>query len=221
MAVTVAPVYDDNAYLGEDPQLERLYDNVQAMVPGVLLPVVKMAAWNTIEEFYIRSTWRREWVEWCLPPGVNEVDFNPYDGDWLVAWVLDFGSSNHGMDRGFFSYGSIVRMMVKPPARLIAVDCSPNAERRGWALLALKPVNFNTEFDPLLFQQWFETILDGILYRLMVQPAKPYSNAQMAQFHAKMWKAGCNRARVVATKDYTNGPGRWAFPYFSAGRAKN
>jgi hypothetical protein len=209
MAVTV-PVYDDNNYLGDDPQLARLYDNVQAMVPGVLLPVVKMALWNSIEEFYVRSTWRREWVDWCLPPHATEVDFDPYDGSWLVAWVLDY-------------YGcGTVRMMVKPPARLIDFTCpTADTERKGWALLALKPTSFDIEFDPQLFQQWFETILDGALYRLFMQPAKPYSNAQMAQFHGKMYKAGCQRARVVATKGYTNGPGRWAFPYFAQGRAKN
>lgn len=210
MVQTAAPVYDDNAYLGDDPGLTRLFDNVQAVCAGALLPVIKMAAWNTIEEFYVRSTWRREWVSWCMPPCVGEVDFNPYDGDWLVCWVLDY----HG--------DGTPKTMVKPPAKLLDISCPlPEAERTGWALLALKPTSFDTEFDPLLFQQWFETILDGTLYRLFMQPAKPYSNATMAQFHGKMWKAGCQRARVVATKAYTNGPGRWSFPYFAHGRAKN
>lgn len=207
MAQTSTLVYDDNSYLGDDPGITRLLDNVQGIVPAVLLPIARMAAWNTIEEFYTRSTWRREWVTWCMPPQATEVDFNPYDGDWLVAWLLDYDGLTFGM--------------VKPPAKLIDLQCSPPGERTGRALLALKPSSFDSEFDPLLFQQWFETILDGTLYRLYLQPAKPYSNPQMAQYHGKMYRAGCQRARSVAQLNYTDGPGRWSFPFFANGRRKN
>jgi hypothetical protein len=206
--MTQTSVYDDSAYLGDDPGLTRLLDNVQGMVPAVLLPVVKLVAWNTIEEFYIRSTWRRELVTWCIPEGADQVDFNPFDGDWLVAWVLDV--------RGLTHY------RVRPPAVLQDMDCpAQGGERRGWALLALKPSSFDAEFDSLLYQNWFETILDGCLYRLYAQPAKPYSNPQLAQYHARMFRAGCQRARAVAMQDYTDGPGRWRFPMYANGRRKN
>jgi hypothetical protein len=202
------PVYDEQNYLGENPGLARLYDNIQATVPGVLLPIVKIVVWNAIEEFYWRSTWRREWLNWTMPPGVLCVDFNPFDGNWVVCWVLDiYGLSDY---------------MVRPPAEIIDTRSPPiDGTREGKALVALKPVSLDADFDPLLFMNWFETILDGALYRLYLQPAKPYSSPQLAGAHAKQFRVGCQRARAVAQMQYTNGPGRWGFPYFASGRRKS
>jgi hypothetical protein len=208
MALTTTPVYDDMNYLGDDPELARLYDNVQAIVPAVLLPVVKMVVWNTIEDFYIRSTWRREWLNWCLPDKVTCVDFNPFGGDWLVCWILDI------CGRGQY--------VVRPPSTLVDVQTPPVAgQREGQVLVALKPVSIDTEFDPLLFQTWFETILDGVLHRLYLQPGKPYSSAQLSQAHGRRYRSGVQEARAVAQKQYTNGPGRWSFPYFATGVRKS
>lgn len=209
MAQTVAPVADDSEYLGEDPGIARLLDNIQAMVPAVLLPVARMAAWNAIEDFYLRSTWRREMVYWCLPPTVGQIDFNPFDGDWSVCWILYFDGLTYGR--------------VKPPSLLMDTQCPlpTGEERKGAALLALKPVSFASEFDPLLFSTWFETILDGVLSRLYLQPAKPYSNAQLAMQHGRLYRAGCQRAHAIAQMGYTDGPGRWRFPLFANGRRKN
>lgn len=195
--------YDDGYYLGEDPGLSRLFDNVQGTVPGVLLPAVKMAAWNSIEEFYWRSTWRREYLDWCMPPGITCIDFNPYDADWLVAWVLDI-------------YG-VSGFIIRPPSTVVDIQMpnTTNGTRQGRALVALKPVSLDAEFDPQLFNIWFETILDGTLYRLYLQPAKPYSSPQLASAHAKQYRVGCQRARAIAQKQYTNGPGRWSYPYFA------
>lgn len=208
MAQTTAPIYDDQAYIGPDPALERLYDNVQAQAAGVLLPVVKMVSWNTIEDFYIRSTFRRELVSWCMPSCVTQIDFNPFDGDWLVAWILDFQGLTCGR--------------IKRPALLLDMECPPqDGDRRGWALLSLKPVSLDTEFDVDLLSTWFETIVDGVLGRLYMQPAKPYSSQQLGLTHMKLYRAGVQRARAEAQLGYTSGPGRWMFPQFATGRAKN
>lgn len=208
MAQTTTPVYDDDNYLGSDPQIDRLFDNVQGIVPAVLLPAVKMAAWNTIEDFYWRSTWRREWLNWTMPGNVICIDFNPFDGNWVVCWILEVYGLSH--------------YVVRPPATLIDAQRPPvSGEREGHVLVALKPVSFDVEFDPLLLSTWFETILDGVLHRLYLQPAKPYSSPQLAQAHGQRYRSGVQRARVVAGKDYTNGPGHWAFPYFANGRRKS
>lgn len=208
MAQTTTPVYDDAAYLAEDPELERLYDNVQSTVPAVLLPVVKMVAWNTIEDFYWRSTWRREWLDWSMPDKVVCIDFNPFDENWVVCWILEVCGLSH--------------YVVRPPALLVDAQRPPvTGERKGQVLVALKPVSLDTEFDPYLFSVWFETIFDGVLHRLYTQPAKPYSSPPLAQFHGQRYRSGVQRARIVAGKEYTNGPGRWGYPYFAQGRRKS
>jgi len=207
--MTTTPTDDLSSFLGSNPGLERLYDNVQTMVPVVGLSMVKQASWNTIEDFYLRSTARREEVFWEMAIGVSQVDFNPFDATWLVAWILDVSGLH---------YPKIVM-----PGLLFDTQ-QPSYDRKGRALLALKPVSFTTNLPPELFDQWFETILDGTLFRLYGSPAKPYSSPQLAAFHGGKYRGGVGRARAIADKQYTNGSGRWNFPRmqgFAMGRRKN
>lgn len=206
---TTTPSSDLSSFLGSDLGLNRLYDNVQAVVPAVGLSLIKMMGWNTIEEFYLRSTARRENVYWQMAVGVSEVDFNPFDATWLVAWILDVSGLHCPK--------------IEMPGLLIDLQ-PPSSPRSGQALLALKPVNFTTNLPQELFTQWFETILDGTLYRLYATPAKPYSSPQLAQYHGGRYRGGIARARAIAQKQYSNGGGRWQFPRmqgFAAGRRKN
>jgi hypothetical protein len=75
----------------------RLFDNVQAAIPGVTTDIVSLAVWNTIEDFYIRSTYRREHMFWTLAPGVSTLQLDPYtvDPTWRVCRFLGFTGLNN------------------------------------------------------------------------------------------------------------------------------
>lgn len=205
--MTTTPSSDLSTFLGPSPGLTRLYDNVQAVLPDVTLELIKMQAWNTIEEFYLRSTVRREIVYWNLAPNVQTLDFNPFDSDWQVAWVL--------------SLDGLTNYRIAPPAQIVDLTALPTSTRNGSALLALKPASYSANLPDEIFQQWFETLLDGTLWRLYRTPMKPYSSPQLAAFHASLYLSGVSRARAVASAGFTNGGGRWAYPYFARGRRKN
>lgn len=206
---TTMPTYSENGFLGSDPSVNRLYDNVQAMVPMIGLPIIKMMAWNTVEEFYMRSTARREQVHWQMAIGVQSIDFNPFDETWLVAWVL--------------AVSGLHRYRVIMPGKLVDLQYPANP-RHGEVLLALKPVDFSTNLPDELFQNWFEGILDGTLFRISAVPNKPYTNPQMASYHGARFRAAIGRARAIAQHDFTDSGGRWSFPQaqgFAMGRRKN
>lgn len=185
--------------------LDRLYQNVSAELDAPHTQV-QLAAWNTIEDFYIRSTWRREMLYWQMQGNVAQVDFNPFDGDWLVAWILNFS----GLTRGKVELPGLLKDLTSP---------TPTTLRNGQVLVALKPATLTSEFDASLWQQWFDTILSGTLHRLYRQPNKTYSNPQMALFHGKEFASGLARARAIASKSYTNTVSP-TFPYFARGRAR-
>lgn len=208
MAATTTPTSDLSTALGANPGLERLYDNVQAVVPAVGLAAIKLAAWNTIEDFYLSSTVQRQEVYWQMPAESNVLDFNPFDSVWLVAWILSFNGLHNAR--------------IEPPSTLRDLTYPiPDTVRTGKALLALRPIDFDVPFPPELWVQWFDTILSGTLFRLYSQPAKPYSSPQLADFHGKTYRVGIRRARSVADRGFTDGGGRWCFPYFARGRRRN
>lgn len=207
MSGTLIPTSDQQTSIGASPDVERLYDNVQALMPAITVPIIKIAAWNAIEEFALRSTYFRDTVSWNMAIGVRDVDFNPYSADMQACWVL----GQHGL----------VQWLVHPPARLVDRQ-EPTATRSGWALLALKPTSFDTDLPQEMWSSWFETLLDGTMFRLYGMPAKPWSSPPNAQYHGGRFRMGINRARDIAERQHSNqqSPFR-SYPYFAHGRRKN
>ena len=79
------PCDEPRPYDPGNSDLDRFLDNIQVTMPGVTTDMTTLVAWNTIEDFYQRSTLRREHVFWALPPGITQLDFDPYDKDWRVC----------------------------------------------------------------------------------------------------------------------------------------
>lgn len=218
---TVTPTYDLTIATGPSPDLQRLYDNVQAIVPAVALPLITLQTWNAIEEFYLRSTVERAEVIWTMGPGVNTVDFNPFNADWLVAWILDLGPAYGVPNLPSSTSVSGYDLRIDPPSVLRDIHNPISTQTRtGKALLALKPVSLDIEFPPMLWMQWFDVILDGVLARLYGMPSKPFSSPQLATYHGPRFRDGIRRARDIAQRGFTDGGGRWCFPYFSRGHRK-
>jgi hypothetical protein len=192
------------------PDVDRLYDNVQTMLPAVTLPVIEMELWNTVQEFCIRSTYFRSKTYWFMAPGISTVDFNPFDVNTLVTWVLYVNGLTH--------------WEINPPAQLVDFN-TPTAIREGFAILSLRPRSFDEvklNALPELLTTWFETMLDGTLGRLYAMPAKPWSAPPLAQYHGTRFRQGINRARDIAERLHSHQQSpRRAFPYFAHGRRKN
>jgi hypothetical protein len=199
------PCDEQPEFLSVASDIDRLLDNIQGVMPGLTTDMTTLVAWNTIEDFYQRSTLRREHVYWRLPPGVVTLDFDPYDSNWRVCRFIAF----IGLSSAKFTPPGRVRDLAYPV---------PEDERDGQAILALKPSSIRTELPYDIWTQWFETLLAGALYRLYLQPGKPYSDPQAARLYAAIYRAGVASARAQAQAHNLTGGSSWRYPYFAQGR---
>jgi len=193
------------AFLSDKPDVERLYDNIQVMIPGLTTDMTTLVIWNTIEDFFQRSTIRREHVYWHMAPGVVRLQFDPYDKDWRVFRFLGYQGPNN--------------VKLTPPGELLDLTHpTPDNDRNGEVILGLKPRNLQVQLPYNIWTLWFETLLAGACYRLYMQPAKPYTDVNMARLQASMYRAGIASARaLVQSGNVTDGAPSWRFPYFAAG----
>jgi hypothetical protein len=181
--------------------LDRIYDTIEASLPGVLHPIVQMTLWASIEEFCIKSTYWRQWVNWQMAAGVTRVDLNPIDTNTRAHWVLEACG--------------LSCWRLSPPAILVDTGVADKA-RSGTALAVCKPTKLAAALPSFLVDDWSEALQAGVLYRLYSQPAKPYSNPQMALFYGKQFRYEVNRAReAVRHLVHCRPP---PFPYFASGR---
>ncbi len=186
--------------------LDRIYDAIEAVMPGVLHPVVQLVVWDALEEFCSRSTYWRELLNWEMAIGETQLDLNPVDTNIRVHWVLNV-----------CGLGSCFR--IKPTSILVdtssGVHTPGDTVRSGTAWVVCKPSRLSAEM-PAWVDDWSEGLRDGALYRLYMQPAKPYSSLPMAQFHGKRFRTQIQLARVEAKKLCEGDAPR--FPYFARGR---
>lgn len=195
------------AWLSDIGDWESLLDNVQMQLPGATTDAVILAAWNTVYDFFISSTLRREHVYWCMEPGVVVINFDPWDKEWRVFRFLAF----RGLSRPKF----------ETPGRLRDLQCPADAVRNGEVLLALRPKDINTKLDDEFWGLWFDPIVAGTLGRLYLQPGKPYSDAQMARIQLGMYRAGVAQARAHVQSGFVTDGTLWRFPYFAIGHSKS
>lgn len=202
MSQTVTPVDSLVTFTGEQPGATRIYDNAQVRCSGVSLSAIKMELWNTIEDFALRSTAWRLTLNWTMGIGTSSIGFNPIDENTLVCNVM--------------AVTGLTDYIVEPPALLVDRR-APTAVRIGRAIVATKPSSFAADMPNDLFSNRFEPMLDGTLYRLYSQPAKPWTSAKSAEYHGRRYSSAINAAQAAVSGAHSN-QGGWRYPYFAAGR---
>ena len=182
----------------------RLLDNLQMQVPGLTSDMAALVAWNTIEDFYIRSTYRREHVYWQLNPGEVQLQFDPYDQNWRVCRFMDFC----GLQKPKF---------IPPGTVLDLTSPTPDVVRNGEILLALRPKDINVELPADVWTTYWETLLAGAMYRLFYQPGKPYSDMNAGQLCGRAYRSGIASARADIQARHLRDSQAWSYPYFATG----
>jgi hypothetical protein len=84
--------------------------------------------------------------------------------------------------------------------------------------VALRPKMSVGQVPKIAVTDFYDPIMNGALYRLLSQPAKPYSNPQLAAYFENKFRRQIAQAAGKAKKGFANAPS-WRFPYF--GSAKN
>lgn len=78
--------------------------------------------------------------------------------------------------------------------------------------VAYKPTRNSTQCDELLFQDYAEGIAHGAKARLMMSPAKPYTNPQLAAAEMQLFQQAINVARQRANRGYVRSDLQVEFP---------
>jgi hypothetical protein len=76
--------------------------------------------------------------------------------------------------------------------------------------VALRPSPDATGIDDSIFNEFRDVIVHGALSKLMFSPKKPYSNAQLATYHAQQFMIKTAAAGTRTARNYTRMPLRTA-----------
>lgn len=91
-------------------------------------------------------------------------------------------------------------------ATSLTLVSTPDIDGTLTLTVALKPSPTATGVDDSIFNEYREAIIHGALWRLMLSPKKPYTNAQLATYHQQQFTILTGQAGMRQARNYTRAP---------------
>lgn len=186
--------------------INRIMDNLRIRLPGAIDSAIQTELFNTLNEFFQGSNAWQEEIELSITPGTTRYDLAPSTNARVIRLVSIRDSNEFP-----------VRAAIDIKTDELELFETPTQTTSYFAIVTLTVKDpTNTEGYPV-FPAWIvgvyqPTIIDGVLARMMSQPAKPYSNTQLAIYHERRFTSAIAIARAEAQRRYLYGGQVWKFP---------
>lgn len=202
--------------------LDGIIEEARAHLPGARDEVMRMELRRALDEFFKTTQTWTEAITFKAKPGKLVYELSPSCPAQIVRLVTVLNPDQ--IKVGYFS-------MLNIPQLVLA--CDPGQEQKYTATVVLslwmtgacgncgKPVNScscgcNTWNVPgWIVERWNEVIFNGLLWRMMMQPGKPYTNTELGVFHGQRWRGGCADARGATLQHNVYDAQNWRFPAFA------
>ena len=199
--------------------LDRFMNDVRMRLPGALDDAIKWELFYAMDEFCKETNAWQERIILPVQPKVYEYEIEPEENRARIIRLLSV-TSGTGLDESFV-YGATL-----PEPELLVLHRDPGEVPEGTehnynvlvALTVIDPVDANDslpDFPDWFFIHYKQEITDGVLSRMMSQPAKPYYSREGFMYHGRRFRNGMSRARVAVSHQNVYGAQRWRFPRFA------
>jgi hypothetical protein len=199
--------------------LESFLPEILPDVPGCPSDMAIRALRNTVIEFCEKSFIHQETLDpFTAIENVTDYDLDPPKGyriqKIMKMWYLGremeaLAPDDIGLPDPYRTNITGYNASKGPPAGYTQKDVDsftilpiPDQKYANAITMrvALVPLRSMTEVEDFLFELWSETIGFGTKARLMLNPGKPYSNAESATYNQARFISGLNDARQRAAR---------------------
>lgn len=194
--------------------MNRLVDNVRIRCPGVLDTAIYFELFSILNDFLqVTNLWTED-INFAVTGGTDSYYVNPdlytytldvFEGG-TINRLLALSDSNGTPKNGSMAIPGVIILQYPPAVTTtyvakVAKTITDPTQRDG-----------TPELPDWIINKYGNSILDGVLGRLMSQLAKPYSSPQMAVTHLKLYFQVSASAKTEALhKNIQNGQ-TWKFP---------
>lgn len=193
-------------------EIGRIMDNARVQLPGALDNALKLELFNVVDEFLQHSNVWQEEVDFDTIAGQTTYEIDPASNA-LALRLIKLEDENDVPVYGTMYEPGLIELCGKPSQVFtLTVTYSLTVRTKD-------SDDYPTGLPKWIWRRFNGGILDGLLGRMMSQPAKPYSNERLAIYHMRRFRGAMARARIEATRKNLQSGQAWAFPQsFATGR---
>jgi hypothetical protein len=187
--------------------LQRIVNNAQVHLPGAIEAVFKQELYNVCDEFFKTTNAWQELVPFTTIQDKRVYEVVPTVGIFVRLMEVKDGEDFPRaavMDQDMF-----VVLRDSPTGgsnymAALAVTCVDPTKRDGWPEVPVE-----------LLSKYYDAMTEGLLGRMMLQPAKPYSNPEIGTLHQRRFHNIMAIARTDVLHASTYNVQNWRFPRFA------
>jgi hypothetical protein len=192
---------------------ERLIKNARTSLPGSLDNVILLELYNVLDQFFRDSSIWQEEIPFSVAPGdpVGTIYYIEPESVSVVVRLFRVRNEDGLQQNAIMQIPGEVTFLTPPPnqeppgsyeyAALVALSIVDPIQRDGYP-----------EFPAWILTKYGAGILSGVLGRMMAQPAKPYTNPQLAAAHLVAFRRAISHASTESTHGNVYRGQAWYFP---------
>jgi hypothetical protein len=185
----------------------RLMNNLRVRLPGALDGAIQMEMFNVIDDMCRTVDFIFTVSQTNLVVNTSTYYVTPPVGTVPISFYK-LAHETYPMTRAFVSPDEGSFTLLDPVTAEHAA--TPVAIKMTFAPdPAAAPEQWVPEF---FWGRGYAVILNGVLAAMMASPAKPYSNTQLALFHARKYRHGKSGIKIINTTGNAPEGHSWQFP---------
>lgn len=194
----------------------RLMANGRMHLTGAVDDAMKVELFNAVDEFCRQTNAWHETIQVQIVAGTNLVyDIVPTYGTILrLMQVYPYGSRVPNTQAHMRVPGELHFWHDMTIGDIYDVVVS---------LAPIDPTEAGTAFpviDDWVWERFFDAFIDGLIMKMASQPDKPYTNAQLVQYHGRRFRNAISTARADLEKHNMADGQAWQFPFFAGRRRR-
>lgn len=189
---------------------ERLMKNARVHLPGALDTVLLLELYNTVDQFLQESNIWQEDIEFAVS-SANDASAVYYIEPQSTSAIVRLSGVTNSDDR------PIAAMMDTPGEIVLAHAPSEDSTYTATVVLTIDdPVDPDgfPEFPQWIMNKYATSLLDGLVGRMMSQPAKPYTNPALGLNHLRKFRNAISFAGTESVRRNVANSQAWRFPPF-------
>ena len=165
----------------------------------------------------------REKVDRNAIAGLDTYELSPKSNDAQVVWITNLEvDEKHYTPLGGETIAAAAlynSYQVGPDYTTVKITPTPGADKPKALkfVLMLAPCNGSLDLPDEIIDQYFETIRDGVLERMMAHGNRPYTNLPQSEIHKRKFHAAITRIRRDVRGGNSNSSPPWRFPITARG----
>lgn len=199
--------------------IDRMMASVRPRLPGALDVAIQNELFIVVDEFFKGSLAWKECIPINVQAGTQEYDLVPDTNGIVWELMACYQQLNPapGVSPWDQSGSAPIAARMDVPGSLYLMNPVSQAGTIQAQIAMTVDAPTTSDGYPIapvwIANRYAQSVwLDGVLGKMMSQPAKPYANPQLSLTHLRRFQAGIMKAKVLAQHANTYRGQNWKFP---------